>query len=72
MRMNADPLEERLARAETAMAHVERQCDELNAVVVEQGRLIDRMRRQLERLSETLQNQELERIRSTSSKPPHY
>jgi SlyX protein len=63
---------ERLARAEAAVAHVERQYDELNAVVVEQGRVIERLRRQVERLTETLQHQELDRIRSTSSKPPHY
>ena len=63
---------ERLARAEAAVAHVERQYDELNAVVVEQGRAIERLRRQVERLTETLQHQELDRIRSTSSKPPHY
>jgi SlyX protein len=63
---------ERLARAEAAVAHVERKYDELNAVVVEQGRVIERLRRQVERLTETLQHQELDRIRSTSSKPPHY
>ena len=70
--MSSDPMAERLARAEAAVAHVERQYDELNAVVVEQGRVIERLRRQVERLTETLQHQELDRIRSTSSKPPHY
>ena len=65
-------MEERLARTEAALAHVEHQQDQLNAVVVEQGRMIERLRRQVERLAETLQGQELERIRSTSAKPPHY
>ena len=72
MSASTSTTDERLARAEAALAHVERQYDELNAVVVEQGRSLERMRRQLERLTETLQNQELDRIRSTSAKPPHY
>lgn len=70
--MSTSTTDERLARVEAALAHVERQHDELNAVVVEQARLIERLKRQVERLTETLQDQELERIRSTSSKPPHY
>lgn len=70
--MNDEDLRARLQRAEAALAHLERQYDQLNSVVVEQGRILDRYRRQLEVLSETVQTQELDRIRSTPAKPPHY
>jgi hypothetical protein len=63
---------ERLERAEAAVAHLEHQYDQLNRVVVEQSKLLERLRKQLERLTETLETQELERIRGTSAKPPHY
>ena len=62
---------ERLERAEAAVAHLEHQYDQLNRVVVEQSKLLERLRKQLERLTETLETQELERIRGTSAKPPH-
>lgn len=63
---------ERLQRAEAALAHLDHQYDQLNRVVVEQGKLLDRLRKQVERLTETLETQELERIKGTSAKPPHY
>ncbi len=63
---------ERLVRAEASLAHLEHQYDQLNRVVVEQAKLLERLRKQLERLTETLETQELERIRGTSAKPPHY
>ncbi len=70
--MNPVEMGERLERAEAAVAHLERQYDELNAVVIVQGRELERLRRALERLGETLETQELDRIRSTQTKPPHY
>ncbi len=70
--MNPGETGERLERAEAAVAHLERQYDELNAVVIVQGREIERLRRALERLGETLETQELDRVRSTQTKPPHY
>lgn len=63
---------ERLERAEASLAHLEHQYDQLNRVVVEQAKLLERLRKQVERLTETLETQELERIRGTSAKPPHY
>jgi uncharacterized coiled-coil protein SlyX len=44
----------------------------LNAVVVEQGKLLERLRKQVERLSESIEAQEMDRIRNTNTKPPHY
>jgi uncharacterized coiled-coil protein SlyX len=66
-----DP-EQRLERTEAALAHLEHQYDQLNGVVVEQARLVERLRKQVERLSESIEAQEMDRIRNTNTKPPHY
>jgi uncharacterized coiled-coil protein SlyX len=72
--MNAEPPESdgRLQRIESHLAHLERQVEEINGVVVEQGRTIERLKAQLRRQSETLETIELDRIKSTNAKPPHY
>jgi uncharacterized coiled-coil protein SlyX len=70
--MNTAELEQRLARVEAALAHVEKQADELNTVVIEQGRLLARIQKRLEQLGETLESQELDRARNTQQKPPHW
>jgi uncharacterized coiled-coil protein SlyX len=66
-----DP-EKRLERTEAALAHLEHQYDQLNSVVVEQAKLVERLRKQVERLSESIEAQEMDRIRNTNTKPPHY
>lgn len=63
---------ERIKKLESHVAQLERQVDQLNEVVVEQTRGFEKMRTQLRRLSQTIENIEMERIRSTNSKPPHY
>jgi uncharacterized coiled-coil protein SlyX len=68
--MNED-LETRLSRIEAHLAHVERQNDELNSVVIEQGRILARLQTQIRRISESVESTELDRIRSTNPKPPH-
>lgn len=69
--MTPPELEQRFARLEAHLAHVERQNEELNTVVVEQGRQLARLLAQLRRLSETVESTELDRIRATNPKPPH-
>jgi uncharacterized coiled-coil protein SlyX len=64
--------ESRLEKTEAALSHLEHQYDQLNAVVVEQGKLLERLRKQVERLSESIEAQEMDRIRNTNTKPPHY
>lgn len=64
--------DKRLERTEAALAHLEHQYDQLNAVVVEQGKLVERLRKQVERLSESIEAQEMDRIRNIQTKPPHY
>jgi uncharacterized coiled-coil protein SlyX len=62
----------RLEQAEAALAHLERNFDELNSVVIAQGKTIARLQRQLETLGETLRGQDLDRIAPHNQKPPHY
>ena len=64
-------LEERIASLEASLAHVERQNEELNSVVIEQGRILTRLQAQVRRISESVETSELDRIRSTNPKPPH-
>ena len=65
-------LAERLERLESSAAHLERQYEELNQVVIEQGRVIRKLQAHQHRLSETIESAELDRIKSTNAKPPHY
>lgn len=65
-------LEQRLARIEAHLAHVERQNDGLNEVVIEQGKLLQKLQTQVRRLSTSAETAELDRIKSTNPKPPHY
>jgi uncharacterized coiled-coil protein SlyX len=62
----------RLDRAEAALAHLERNFDALNSVVIDQGKLIARLQRQLETLGETMRAQDGDRIAPHNQKPPHY
>lgn len=70
--MSAEPMNTRLEKAEAALAHLERNFDELNSVVIAQNKTITRLQRQLEVLGETLRGQDLDRIQPHNQKPPHY
>jgi SlyX protein len=63
---------EKWTRIESHVAHLERLCDELNAVVTAQAREMERLKRQVARLTESLEGLESERIKSSNAKPPHY
>jgi uncharacterized coiled-coil protein SlyX len=65
-------LPERLEKIESHLAHVERQYEQLNKVVIEQGRLLARLQKENAKVSDTVQTIELERIRASNPKPPHY
>jgi uncharacterized coiled-coil protein SlyX len=65
-------LSERLETIETHLAHLERQYEQLNEVVIAQGRLLARLQKENERTSEAMQTMELEKIRANNPKPPHY
>jgi len=65
-------LAERIDKLESHLAHLEHQYDQLNQVVLEQSRQLVKMSALQQRLSQSVEAAELERIKSTSSKPPHY
>lgn len=65
-------IERRLEQLESAHAHLERQYEELNRVVIAQGRLLDKLKAQQEVATHTLEGMELERVKANNAKPPHY
>jgi uncharacterized coiled-coil protein SlyX len=67
-----DEFSERLAKLESHAAHLERQYEELNLVVIDQGKAIKKLQSAQQRIAETIENSELERIKGTNPKPPHY
>ncbi|HWH72142.1 MAG TPA: SlyX family protein [Candidatus Sulfotelmatobacter sp.] len=69
--MNAD-IAARFDRLETHLAHLEHLAEQLNNVVIDQGRQIEQLKKLLLRQSTTIESIELERIKSTNPKPPHY
>ncbi|WP_083808966.1 SlyX family protein [Pedosphaera parvula] len=65
-------LAERLEKIEMHLAHLEHQYDQLNQVVLDQGRRLAKMQSLQQKLSDSVETIELERIKSTNPKPPHY
>jgi len=63
---------EQWERIESHLAHLERQYEELNQVVIEQGKLLARLQKENAKVSDAVQTIELERIRGNNPKPPHY
>jgi len=63
---------ERFARLESHMAHLEHQVEQLNEVVVEQAKTIDRLVKQVQLQARAMETAELERAKANSQKPPHY
>lgn len=63
---------QRIEKLESSLAHVEHLVEQLNGVVIEQGRLLERLRKEVQRQSSAMQTLELERIKSNVQKPPHY
>ena len=63
---------QRFEKIEAHVAHLEHQVEQLNGVLIEQGRLVEQLKRQAQRQSATLEAMELERIKATNPRPPHY
>ena len=68
----ADEATARMERWEANLTHLEHQVEQLNAVVVEQVKLLDRLKKEVQRQSTALRTLELERIKLNNPKPPHY
>lgn len=68
----ADENSRRVEKLESHIAHLEHQVEQLNGVVIEQGKLLDRLKKEVQRQSAAMQTLELERIKANVQKPPHY
>lgn len=65
-------LAQRLERLESHVAHLEQQYEELNQVVIEQAKSLRKLQANQQRLADTVETTELDRIKSTNARPPHY
>jgi uncharacterized coiled-coil protein SlyX len=67
-----DEILQRLGRIESHMAHLEHQVEQLNGVLIEQGKLVEHLKKQTQRQSVVLETLELERIKDNNPRPPHH
>lgn len=63
---------ERLKQFEAALTHLERQYDELNAIVIRQDKQLARLTAVVDRVDNALRNLEMDEVRSNNQRPPHY
>lgn len=68
----ADDISSRFEKLESHVAHLEHQVEQLNAVIVDQVKLLERLKKEVQRQSHAMQTMELERIKVNNQKPPHY
>ncbi len=66
-----DNLEERLIEIETALANQERIVEDLNSVVIAQGKIIDRLIKQNQYLMSVVDQDSVKPL-SEETPPPHY
>ena len=62
----------RINKLESHLAHLEHQVEQLNDVVIAQGKLVERLKKEVSRNSSAMETLELERIKANNAKPPHY
>jgi uncharacterized coiled-coil protein SlyX len=67
-----DDASTRLGKIESNLAHLEHQVEELNGVIIAQGKLLERLKKEVLRQSSAMETMELERIKGNNVKPPHY
>ena len=67
-----DDTSARLEKMESNLAHLEHQVEQLNGVIIAQGKLLERMKKEVSRQSSAMESMELERIKSNVTQPPHY
>lgn len=67
-----DETRERLEKVEASLAHLEHQVEQLNGVLIEQSRLVEWLKKQVQRQTAVLESMELNRIKANQTKPPHY
>jgi len=62
----------RFASLESHIAHLEHQVEQLNEVVIEQGKTIERLRKQVQLHSRTLETSLIKQAKANNPKPPHH
>ena len=67
-----DEISTRISKLEMNFAHLEHQVEQLNGVIITQGKLVDRLKKEVQRQTSAMESMELERIKSNITKPPHY
>ncbi len=67
-----DDITQRFERLEANIAHLEHQLEQLNEVLVNQSKLVERLKKEVQRQSATMETMELERIKANNPKPPHH
>jgi SlyX protein len=68
----ADEISQRMEKLESHLAHLEHQVEQLNEVVTDQGKLVEFLKKQVQRQSGVLETMELERIKDNNPRPPHH
>jgi SlyX protein len=68
----ADETSRRIEKLESHVAHLEHQVEQLNGVVIEQGKWLERLKKEVQRQSSAMETIELEHIKANNLKPPHH
>ena len=68
----ADEMSLRLEKLESHVAHLEHQVEQMNEVIMAQDKLLERLKKEVQRQSSAMETMELEQIKSNNAKPPHY
>ena len=61
----------RMEKLESHLAHLEHVIEQLNGVVIEQGKVLEGLRKETQRQASIMQALDLERM-NPDEKPPHY
>ena len=64
--------EEQLINLESNMAHIEQIVESINETIIEQDKTIQSLQTQVNRLSSAAESSEMDKIKGTIKKPPHY
>ena len=67
-----EELTARLSRIESNLAHLEHMVEQMNEVITAQDKLLERLKKEVQRQSTAMESMELERIKANITKPPHY
>ena len=64
--------EERLVNIESGLTHLEQLVESLNQTIIGQEKIIQQVQIQMNRVTSDLEAKEMNSIKGTVTKPPHY